>query len=183
VPSRLHPLLALVPLLAAGCGGPVLFAELEAPSVCVTLPQYAFPGAVGPDLAMDVAYDMSTVLPALDTANVEYELRLSQLDTTLVTAPGYDFGAIDSVRVVALATATLPEVELVSYQRDPLAPATNEIVSSGTMDVDLAPYLQGGQLALRVEYSGTLPASDWTADVRGCFYMRAMLDYGALIPW
>jgi hypothetical protein len=175
----------LLPLAAvvASCGGPVLFAELEAPSICATLPDYAFTGTSGSSLQTSVAYDMSTVLPAVSTnANVEYELRLQEVETTLVTAPGYDFGAIESFRVVALATATLPEVELVSYVRDPAAPATSQLVARGAMNVDLGPYLDGGLLDLRLEYTGGLPAADWTANVRGCFYLKATLDYGKLLP-
>ncbi|HSN89889.1 MAG TPA: hypothetical protein VLS93_01565 [Anaeromyxobacteraceae bacterium] len=187
--ARTAAALASLPVLLAGCGGPLLFAEMEIPQACVTLPAFPFAGTnADPSTSRDVAYDLGGHFPALTNPNVEYELRVARLDTRLVstdpvTDPGYDFGAVDSVRVVVYdPSGVLPEVEVATYVRNPVTPATTEIAAVGPMDADLAPYLQAGTMNLRAEYSGGLPRGDWTADVQGCFYLRILFDYGALLP-
>lgn len=187
--ARTATLLAALPVLLPGCGGPLLFAEMEIPEACVTLPAFTFPGTSSdPSTSRDVSYDLGGHFPALTDPSVEYELRVSGMDTRLVstdpaTDPGYDFGFVDSVRVIVYdPTGALPEVEVARYVRNASSPASTEIVASGPMDADLAPYLQAGTLNLRAEYSGGLPQGDWAADVRGCFYLRILLDYGDLLP-
>lgn len=177
--------LAALPLLLAGCM-PELYAQVEAAKVCVTPATQTFPGTVVPTPSYDVSYDLGASLPVVNEPDVEYEIRLSDMDTLLrsvnpVTDPGYDFSGVDSVRILAIdPTAALPDVELVRYDRDPAATSPlNEIHASGPLNVDLAPYIESGQLSLRAEYSGSLPRGDWTADVTGCFYLRVKLDYGA----
>jgi hypothetical protein len=182
-----RPLLAALALALCGCDR-LFFAELEAPSVCLTLPQVAFPGtAADPALVRDVSYDLAANLPVVGDSSVEYELRLSRMDTTLravdpATDPGYTFAAIQSVRILAHdPSGALADVPLVAYQEDPAHPPTDVISASGPMNVDLAPYVRAGTLALRAEYSGGLPRGSFTADVRGCFELRVKLDYGKLL--
>lgn len=186
---RTRALLAALPLALAACGGHIFFAEMEVPSLCVTLPRYAFPGTnADPSLSRQISYQLGAQLPVLNQPNVEYELRLSQLDTTLessnpATDPGYTFSSIQWVRIVAYdPTGVLPDVELAYYRQDPANPATTVMIAGGAMDVDLAPYLQAGQLNFRADYSGGLPLGDFTADVRGCFYLKVVLDYGKFLP-
>jgi hypothetical protein len=162
---------------------------MEIPEACLTLPDLAFTGTNGdPSLTRDVAYDLGGPFPALTDPNVDYEIRVSAMETRLVstdpgTDPGYDFGFVDSVRIFAHdPTGVLPEVEVARYVRNGSDPSPTEMVASGPMDADLAPYLEAGTLDLRAEYSGGLPQGDWTADVRGCFYLRILFDYGALLP-
>jgi hypothetical protein len=166
---------------------PELFAEVEAASVCITPATQTFPGTgiATPAYDYEISYDLGDSLPVVNEPDVEYEIRLSQMDTRLqsvnpITDPSYDFSGVETVRIIAFdPTAALPEVELVRYDRDPSAPSPlYEIHASGPLNVDLAPYVASGQLSLRAEYSGSLPRGDWTADVKGCFYLRVKLDYG-----
>jgi hypothetical protein len=181
---RLRALLAALPLAASGCG--LFYAEIEASSVCLTLPRFAFPGvAGGQGLSVTVSYDLGAHLPVVTDPNVHYELRLSRMDTMLRAAngdPGYTFAAVESVRIFAHdPSGALPDAPLVAWQQDPAHPPADEISASGPMNVDLAPYVQGGVLGLRAEYAGGLPQGGFTADVRGCFFLRVSLDYGKLV--
>ncbi len=181
-----RPLLAALPLALAGCG--LFFAQVDAPSVCLTLPRVAFPGTpAGAGMSLDVSYDLSAPLPVVADPNVHYELRLSSVDTRLGATdpafdPGYTFAAVQSVRVLAHdPSGALPDVPLVAWQQDPAHPPTTEISASGPANVDLAPYVSGGALSLRAEYAGGLPQAPFTADVRGCFDLSVKVDYGDLL--
>lgn len=173
-------LLSLVSL--TGCG-PLLFAEVEARTVCVGLDAIAFPGAGAASEGVNaLQYDLGSELPVLEEPDVEFELRILRL--RIAGAPGTDLSGIDRVRVLALPPpgSSLPAYEVLSYTRDPDAPAASVLVAGGHTNLDLGPYLESGRLDLRAEYAGSgLPAEDWTADVEGCFYVRALVDYGGVV--
>lgn len=173
----------LLPLLAVTGCGPVLFAEVETPKACVGLAGVAVPGAgAASGIATDLEYDLGAELPVLEEPDVEYEVRV--LSLTIAAAPGTDLSGVSRVRVLALGApgSTLPPYEVLSYVRAPDAAPTDAIVASGRANVDLGKYLEAGRLDLRAIYEGGgLPASDWIADVEGCFYVRAKVDYGSLV--
>jgi hypothetical protein len=176
------PVLALL----AGCGG-LLFAQLEVPTVTVKLLDQAFPATpAGSDLVTEVQYDLGAQLPSITQPNVRYELKLTGLKLDLTSSSGLaDFGGVQEIRIDAVppAGSTLAPVELVSYQKPPPpAPQSpTSIEATGATSVDLAPYLQGGQLTLRVTAKGSLPTSPWNASVVGSFFLRLTLDYGDVV--
>jgi hypothetical protein len=172
----------------AGCGGPILFAELELPSVEVTLPQYSFPGApIGVTMQQDIAIDIGANVPLVNEPNVEFDLKLTRMTLVLDTSgPMSNFDDLRTVTITALAPAGsgLSDLTLLSYfNPDSGTPqGITRITRTSETNADLKPFLQAGQLHIRAEYSGgSLPISTWTADVTGEFAMKVKLDYGAYL--
>jgi hypothetical protein len=188
---RLAPIAVL---LVSGCGGPLLFAELEIPTVQVTLPSQSFPAASDPSAACRdaqnnvipqcaqtvLAYDLGAQLPVITEKGVSYEIRLTQLGIALAANdPMNDFGTVTGVTISVIGTGGLPDVVVASYQQDPANPAPKSITVVGYSNVDLAPYILSGTLDLRTELHGIPPS--FTADVAGTFYLKVKLDYGTYL--
>jgi hypothetical protein len=189
--------LALLPLalLGPGCGKPLLYGEVEIPDLQVTVPQQAFSSTVSPNpldlcppevvltgtqTCLQKSVTLGLGKDFVDaTKNATYELRLTQLGIVLTTTPALgDFGDVVDVRVAVAQTGTLPAVDLATYTRaDPLAKPTT--ITVGAMsNVDLAPYVQAGEVALyaRMIFDQNMPA--FNADLLGDFYLRVTVDYG-----
>jgi hypothetical protein len=172
--------------LLAACDG-LFFAELEIPTACVTLVSQDFAATPpGTPLVRDIAYDLDQQLPTISEPNVDYELRLTEMEIALSGTSGVtDFGGIEQVSIQALppAGSTLAPITVVTYQKPP-PPAEQHptaVSAVGRSNIDLGPYLEGGQLRLQATASGTLPETPWTADVTGCFYLKVKLDYGKFL--
>jgi hypothetical protein len=176
------PALALLP----ACGG-LLFAELEVPTICVTLVRQDFEGTPpGTPLVRDISYDLAQQIPAISEPSVDSDLRLTEMEIALTGTSGIaDFGGIQQVRVVVLPPpgSTLPPREVVAYTKAPPPADQNPpaVSASGRSNIDLGPYIDSGQLRLQTTASGTLPETPWNADVTGCFYLKVKLDYGSLL--
>jgi hypothetical protein len=181
---RRHFALPLLALLA-GCG--LLYAEVEIPSVTVTLPQQDFTGTpAGAPLVKEVSFDVGANLPFTDQPDVSYELRLTRLLVTIVSGSAMgDFGDIASVTLTVLPPPgqTLPEeATIAAYAKAP--PPADQFPTSisvaGYSNLDLAPYVAGNTMTMKltaVSLTGAaIPA--WKADVGGEFYLKARVEYG-----
>lgn len=172
----------LLALGLAACGGPVLFADLELPSVEVTLPQYQFPGTpLGVPLTKDVAFDLGANVPVVNQQNVMLDLKLNRMTLVLDTSgPLSSFDQVERVTITALhpATTTLPDLVLIDYANPHTATGVTTITATSQSGADLTPYLVAGAITLRAVYSGSgLPTSAWTADVTADFWMKVRFDY------
>lgn len=178
--------LLLAPALI-GCNGPVLFAELELPSVEVTLPQQTFLGTTLTTQSTTFAFDVGANVPVVNEPNVELDLKLTRMTLVLDTANPSNpasFDNVESVTIVAVAPAGsgLVDLDLVRYTKPAGASGITRIEASGATDADLTPYLQAGRMDVQASYTGTgLPTADWTADVTAEFWMKVKLDYGAYL--
>ncbi|MGB8931960.1 MAG: hypothetical protein WCC48_11995 [Anaeromyxobacteraceae bacterium] len=168
-------------LALAGCGGPVLFAELEMPSVAVTLPEYQFPSVVG-SASQDITFDVGANVPAINEPNVDYDLKLNQMSITLRSGPFNDFDSFDTVKVTAFR-AGLPDLVLVEYTNPHTTSAMKSVTATSSTGADLKPYLDAGKITVRAEFTGspTTPVGIWYADVTADLYLRVRLDYGAYL--
>jgi hypothetical protein len=148
--SALGALLAL-----AACDGPILFAELEMPSVVVTLPQYTFPGDPSGLLSeRDVSFDVGASVPVIEEPDVELEFRLTRM--TLVLGTGGPISNFDGIQTVTLTALhpTDPSLDLVLLQYEKPAGATDvtRISAGSETDADLLPFLTGGVINIRAAY-------------------------------
>ncbi len=178
-------------LLATACGDPLLFAELEIPSVEVKLPSQSFPATTIPPgapcstpcvISQPFTYDLGSQVSVLDEKNVTSEIRVTALSIALTAnGPLANFANVRSVRLwmVAPPGSALQDVVVAAYDRPPGA-APQQITVSGYSNVDLAPYLQAGLLQVAAEMAFDTGIPSFTADVTGDFYLKVKLDYGKL---
>lgn len=188
-----HASLALaVTLSTAGCGDPLLFADLEIPEVELTLPAQRFPASVaGPSdwcdptrpscIATDLTYDLGQPLGLLDRPATEYEIRLTALSLALAATEPGDLGGITSAELLAYPPGGGAPVTVARYDRSASDPAPTAIAVAGDPDLDLAPYLEAGLIRLRVELSYDARTPAFEADVTADFHVEVELDYGALL--
>lgn len=174
-------------LALAGCGGPVLFAELEMPSVLVTLPQQQFTGVTPPATQTSTFnFDVGANVPIVNEPNVTLDLKLTRMTLVLDTANPANpanFDNIDSIVISAVAPAGsgLSNLELIRWDRLGATGLTRIEASSAT-GADLKPYLSAGRIDVEASYTGSgLPTADWTADVSADFRIKVTLDYGAYL--
>jgi hypothetical protein len=183
-------LLTALPALAllAGCG--LLQAEVELPSVTVTLKQQAFTGtAAGAPLVKAIDFDVGANVPLVNEKDVTYELRLMGMQVLIATGSAMgDFGDIGSVTLSILpppGQAGLEEAVIAEYRKAPPPADQNptSIAVAGMSNLDLAPYVSGGLLGMRLTAVSLTGAAipDWTADVSGEFYLKATIAYGDLL--
>jgi hypothetical protein len=175
-------------LALAACDGPLLFAELEMPSVVVTLPQYTFPGdPLGLFNVKDVSFDVGASVPVVEEPNVELEFRLTRMTLELGTdGPISDFDGFQSVTITALhPTDPALDLVLLHYEKPAGAADITRISASSETDADLLPFLTDGTITVRARYESDgvnpFPASDWTADLTAEFRFQITMDYGAYL--
>jgi hypothetical protein len=186
-----NPALRSAALLAVAaltsCGGPILFGELEMPSVEVTLAQQTFNGTniSPPPSFTPFSFDIGTNVPVVNEPNVDYDLRLTQMTLVFRTGTPSNFDGLDSLSITALTPPSNPSLAplvLLSYDNPHAATGVTVITAQSQTNADLKPYLEAGQLNVRVDYAGTaLPTANWTADVTADFFLRVRLDYGAYL--
>jgi hypothetical protein len=187
--------LALSPLLA-GCGGPLLFAQVQVPEVKIVLPSQTIPATdsgaqywcsptqTQPDcLATSLSYDLGAQLPVVTEKNVTYSIRLTTLAMALTAASGgTDLHGVKAVSVRVIDPAVGGDATVVaSYVRSDADPNPSAITVSGDSNLDLAPYVQSGQLGVRVEMTYDAPTPEFTADVTSTWSLDAKLDWGAYL--
>lgn len=184
--ARLLPAAALL-LALAGCGDAILFAELDMPSVQVTLAKQTFFGTALPTTSTDLSFDIGTNVPIVNEPNVTVDMTLTSMELVLDPANPANpanFDAIDTVTIEALAPAGsgLTDLVLLNYTKAAGATGITHIDAASSTSADLTPYLQAGAINLRASYSGTgLPTADWTADVTAEFHIKVKMDYGAYL--
>jgi hypothetical protein len=187
-----HALLAALLPLAAGCGGPLLHADLEVPEARLTLAAQRFPASVAPPaswcgpstsscVATDLSYDLGQQLDLLSRPATAYDVRLTSLDIALAATEGGDLGGVAAATVLAYPPGGGTPVELARYRRSTADPAPTSITLSGGSGVDLTPYLEAGSIRLRAELSYDRATPAFQADVTAAFFLKVRLDYGALL--
>ena len=109
-------LAAVAALALAGCGKPLLYAEVEIPDVRVSLSELSFASTSNPDpvdlcppgvvltspqtcIQKGVEIDLGKDFTDLTKDAVDYELRLTQLGITLTSTTLQDFGQVAEVHV------------------------------------------------------------------------------------
>jgi hypothetical protein len=179
---------ATAALLAAtaACGGPVLFAELEMPSVEVTLPAFEFPAFVAGTVSTEVTFDIGANVPLVNDPDVDFDIELRKLVLLLRTATPGNFDGFQSVKLTAIHPSRDPARELVLLQWSSTgATGLTRVEATSQTDADLKPFLSAGNLTVRAEYAenGLFPVqlTPWTADLTADFWMKVRLDYGAAL--
>ncbi len=197
---RRVPLAVAAALAAAlaGCGGPLLFAEVQVPKVGATLPRQSFPASDTTDPAdwcsalqtdppciqTSIDYDLGGMVPILNDPGVTYDIRLTELAVALSTTEvGKDLSGVRSASVSVLTNVADPAsaVVIASYVRPSGTATPTSISVSGNSNLDLGPYLRGGVLRVHAELVIDKPTPAFLADVTSQLSLEAKLDWGSLL--
>jgi hypothetical protein len=181
-------LLAAAALLA-GCGRPLLAAELSVPSVRITsATERIDPGTAPIDVCAlldcvvtQVQYDVGGEVPFVNEPGVTIDLRLTDFALHLSpVAPG-NLDGLEFVRLVALAPGSGAETAIASYEKPPGAAMPAEILVSGKSTVELAPFLGDGRVDAHLEFGfSSLPgAFDYYTDAE--FSVNVIFEYDAFL--
>lgn len=181
----------LAAALLAGCGQPLLSAQVEVPELRMTSPAQAFPDAAlaAPTdfcsgtagcLFTDAEYDLGAEVPGLGEDGVTVDLRLTDVALRLSALSG-SLDGIESVKVLVVDPGSGAKTVVASYLKPPGATPA-EIRVSGNSNLELGPYVAGGRIDLRLEVTYDLgsPPGAFTADVEAGFSLVVTVKYGEL---
>ena len=193
-------LLAAAPVLLAlgGCGGPILYADLQVPELRLSVPGQLFPASnTGnpsawcttpqtnpPCIQLTLDYDLGGNVPILNEPKVTYDLRLHDVAIALSpTETGKTLAGVKLVSIRVLADPLDPAsgVLVASYTRPPGGPTSTAVTVAGNSNLDLGPYLKSGRLPVRVEVVLDQATPSFLADVGAGFSLDVKLDYGSLL--
>jgi len=197
-----HAAVLLAAAVLAGCGQPLLSAQLEIPEIRITQPAQRFPAAA-PDpsylceivaancVKTDVSYDLGAEVPVFGEEGITFDLRLTDVALHLVADPDplstattpANLAGVESVKVMTRPPGSTAAWTIVAaYSKTPGASPT-AIAVSGESNIDLGPYLSGGKLDARVEviYDLANPTPDFFADIEAGFSLVVTLDYDAYL--
>jgi hypothetical protein len=177
--------------LLAGCGHPLLGAELEVPEVRMTSEEESFaavpvglppladracPGVAGCMFAA-FDYDLGEEIPFLDEEGVGVDLRLTEVALDLVSTSAPGLGALEAVEIQLRHPGTGDFVPVASWT-SPGGPV-DAIRVGGHTDLDLEPYLQDGKIAARIEihYVPGEAVGAFTAELAAGFSVVVTIDY------
>jgi hypothetical protein len=179
----LRMLLVLAGAGLAACDGKVVYARADEPSIVFTQPLgQTVPGVpAGPPITVPqgivtFTFDIPDIpLAGGSTASnqsgfaITTLMRLNQSVLTITPPSTANFDGLDSVTLAVQSGSTTTTIA--TYTKDPAAqsPITT-LVLRGDPNVELLDFTTPGstggkQLTVTVSATGTLPTSNWTADV------------------
>ncbi len=169
-------------LALSGCGGKLIYGEMEEPTLVLTQPLgQTVPGA--PPVPVTVPQGLLTFtfnvpdIPLSGGSTTSKEagftigssMKLNQAALIMSPSSNADFNGFDTL-TLTISSATQTQKTLARYTKDPAHLPGQTIVLRPVDDVELLDYLTGPAgssktITLDVSGSGTLPGNSWTADV------------------
>jgi len=169
-------------LALSGCGGKLVYGEMEEPTLVLSQPLgQTIPGA--PQIPVTVPQSLLTFtfevpdIPLSGGSTTSNEggftigstMKLNQAAFIMQQSPNADFNGIDTL-TLTISSATQAQKTLARYTKDPARLPGQTLVLRPVDDVELLDYLTATgtgskTITLDVSGSGTLHANSWTADV------------------
>jgi len=179
-------LAAVSAALLAACGQPLLYAEIDAPSVAVTQALPALPGSPPVDAPATALPPDGLDLPLGDIdlgAEGEHSrITLNGATLQLVNpAAGTSFSGVRAAELQLLTDpgGNQPAVVLASYDRARDGVASERLVLRAAAEVDLLPYLSAQRVRVQVVVAGTPPGplgSTWSSDLTVDLHVLARVE-------
>ncbi len=152
------------------------YAEIEQPDLCLTELAVGFPGTTPPTNGTlpptEIELDFGSYAPLASGRAVERTVRFLGLRLEAVSG----ISDLDGLASFRLAAAQAPpgtaQLVLAEYSRSVPTGATLDVSPARDGAGNLADYVADGKLRLVLSGSGTLPPTGWSANVRGCFYVK-----------
>jgi len=180
-PTLSRTLFAAACAALAGCGGKLVYGEMEEPTLVLSQPLgQTIPGA--PPIPITVPQNVVTFtfqVPDIPlsggstTSNaggftIGSSMKLNQAAFIMNASANADFNGIDTL-TMTITSGSRSQV-LAQYTKDPARLPGKTLVLPRAEDVELLDYLTGTApgsktITLDVSGSGTLPGNPWTADV------------------
>jgi hypothetical protein len=172
-------LLALACAAIAGCGGKLVYGEMQESTLVLSQPLgQTVPAA--PPIPVTVPQSVATFtfqVPNIPLSGgsttstqagftVGSSMKLNQASLIMSASANTDFNGIDTLKMTI--TAGSKSQVLAQYTRDPARPTGKTLVLLPAESVELLDYLTGTTtktINIDVSGSGTMPGSSWTADV------------------
>lgn len=161
----------------AGCGDPLLFAEIEEARLCLTQTGSISASAGTSDVQLLYAgsYDLGSQTAGLTSNGVTSTLKALDFTITAVHG-GVDFSSVTSAIVIVQKSdganggnATIATLDRQNSDRARL------VMKSDGMDV--LDYLSSGQLKFAVKAAGSIVSPHaWDANLEICLYAKVKLD-------
>ena len=171
-------LVASLALALAGCGGPLVGADIDEPRICLVMHSQTVPGApipvglVLPEVSWEGDLDLGSKLPGLDKQGaVTGSIRMLSLTTTGST----DLSSVTSADV-ALVDAAGQATSFMSYTRPTPVTTPDVLDMKLDQDLNLLDNLQAGLLHYRIPFKGLPPSISWTADIEPCLSAHLTVD-------
>jgi hypothetical protein len=175
----MRPLRALAPalLLAAGCGDPLFFAQVQETRLCLALANRSVPAApaaaaaLGPQTVTWAGdLDLGSKFPGIDKKDaVSGSIRMLSMTVSGST----DLAGVSSAAVTVSDAAGAPTA-FMHYA--PPSPAPDQLVMTLDQDLNLLDRLQSGVLHYTITFTGTPPTTAWTADIESCLSLDVTID-------
>ena len=179
-PTLCRTLFAAASLALTGCGGKLIYGEMEEPTLVLTQPlgQTVPPGPPFPVTVPQGLLTFTFSVPDIPLSGgsttstqagftVGSSMKLNQAALIMPSSTNADFNGLDTV-TLTISSASQTQI-LAQYTKDPAHLPGQILRLMPVGDVELLDYLTGGTgtktLTLDISGSGTLPANDWTADV------------------
>lgn len=173
--------LALAAAALCGCGGHLVYGEMEEPTLVLSQPLgQTVPGA--PPIVVTVPQGLVTFtfnvpdIPLQGGSKTTNEvgftigssIKLNRASFIMSAASNADFNGIDTL-TLTISSASQTQT-LARYTKDPANAPGKTIVLRPVDDVELLDYMTGTgtggkTITLDVSGTGTLPSNSWTADV------------------
>jgi hypothetical protein len=173
--------------LGAGCSDPLLFVQVDEPSLTVTQTLPPVPGA--PAVAVSafeippggVEVSVGDLVVGSTSRGSRLTLNGARL-ALLAPAPGTTFAGVTaaSLEVVPPAGSGLPQAAIATYDQARDGPAGATLALAGSAGVDLLPYLGAKTLRVVLGAAGTPPGpagTSWTADLTLDLHLVAEVSY------
>ena len=173
-------LVASLALALAGCGGPLVGADIDEPRICLVMHSQTVPGApipggvVLPDqqVSWEGDLDLGSKIPGLDKQGaVTGSIHMLSLTTTGST----DLSSVSSADVALVDAAGQP-TSFMSYTRPTPVTTPDALDMKLDQDLNLLDEVQGGLLRYRITFKGQPPPTSWTADIETCLSAHLTID-------
>ncbi|OFX25104.1 MAG: hypothetical protein A2V77_05895 [Anaeromyxobacter sp. RBG_16_69_14] len=169
-----------VSLTLAGCGDPLFFAAVEDRKICMALPGQSVP-AVNPPAGIDIGqqtarwegdFDLGSDIPGLTSKGTTGGIKMLSFTINSST----DMSSITEVQLdVSDKEGNLDH--LASYAQVPGATDPNTIPMTIDQDLDLFDRMvNGGKLRYAIEFTGSPPTVEWSADFTVCMSVEMQID-------
>jgi hypothetical protein len=164
----LRILLITLPLLTTGCSS-LFSVEAETEEICKTQRNVSFPGSIPipGTVSQTINFPIGDLTATIPAGSTEAKLRMRLFEVS-ATSGNPELSGVERASVALRLPSQATATKVLEYRRPANQASTQKISATGSGELNINELLGQDSLELTLEASGTLPRSNWTADVRVC---------------